>query len=238
MKVMTAAKVQGVRKDGDGVTAEVEAGGKVQEIKADRLIFAVGIVGNVEDIGLEGTGREGREDPRRHRRVVPHRRARRLRHRRPDRRALAGAQGEPRGRHLRREDRRRERRRIRSTSTNIPGCTYCRPQVASVGLTEDAAKQAGHELKVGRFPFIGNGKAIAMGEPEGMVKTVFDAKTGELLGAHMVGPEVTEMIQGYTVARTLETTEAELMHTVFPHPTVSEAMHEAVLDAYGRVIHI
>jgi dihydrolipoamide dehydrogenase len=122
--------------------------------------------------------------------------------------------------------------------TNIPGCTYCRPQVASVGLTEAAAKAKGHEVKVGRFPFIGNGKAIALGEPEGFVKTVFDARTGALLGAHMVGPEVTEMIQGYTIARTLETTEAELMHTVFPHPTVSEAMHEAVLDAYGRVIHI
>jgi dihydrolipoamide dehydrogenase len=121
---------------------------------------------------------------------------------------------------------------------NIPGCTYCRPQVASVGLTEAAAKAKGHEVKVGRFPFIGNGKAIAMGEPEGFVKTVFDAKTGALLGAHMVGPEVTEMIQGYGIARTLETTEAELMHTVFPHPTVSEAMHESVLDAYGRVIHI
>jgi dihydrolipoamide dehydrogenase len=110
--------------------------------------------------------------------------------------------------------------------------------VASVGLTEAAAKARGHEVKVGRFPFIGNGKAIAMGEPEGFVKTVFDAKTGALLGAHMVGPEVTEMIQGYGIARTLETTEAELMHTVFPHPTVSEAMHESVLDAYGRVIHI
>jgi dihydrolipoamide dehydrogenase len=121
---------------------------------------------------------------------------------------------------------------------NIPGCTYCRPQVASVGLTEAAAKQAGHEVKVGRFPFIGNGKAIAMGEPEGLIKTVFDAKTGELLGAHMVGPEVTEMIQGYTIAKTMETTEAELMETVFPHPTISEAMHESVLDAYGRVIHI
>jgi dihydrolipoamide dehydrogenase len=121
---------------------------------------------------------------------------------------------------------------------NIPGCTYCRPQVASVGLTEAAAKAKGHAVKVGRFPFIGNGKAIAMGEPEGFVKTVFDAQTGALLGAHMVGPEVTEMIQGYTIARTLETTEAELMHTVFPHPTVSEAMHESVLDAYGRVIHI
>jgi dihydrolipoamide dehydrogenase len=122
--------------------------------------------------------------------------------------------------------------------TNIPGCTYCRPQVASVGLTEAAAKAKGHEVRVGRFPFIGNGKAIAMGEPEGLIKTVFDAKTGELLGAHMVGPEVTEMIQGYVIARTAELTEAELMHTVFPHPTISEAMHESVLDAYGRVIHI
>jgi dihydrolipoamide dehydrogenase len=121
--------------------------------------------------------------------------------------------------------------------TNIPGCTYCRPQVASVGLTEARAKAEGHEVKVGRFPFIGNGKAIAMGEPEGMVKTVFDAMTGELLGAHMIGAEVTELIQGYTIARTLESTEAELIHTVFPHPTISETMHEAVLDAYKRAIH-
>jgi dihydrolipoamide dehydrogenase len=120
---------------------------------------------------------------------------------------------------------------------NIPGCTYCRPQVASVGMTEAKAKEAGFEVKVGRFPFIGNGKAIAMGEPEGFVKTVFNAKTGEMLGAHMIGAEVTEMIQGYVIARQLETTEADLMHTVFPHPTVSETMHEAVLDAYGQVIH-
>jgi dihydrolipoamide dehydrogenase len=121
---------------------------------------------------------------------------------------------------------------------NIPGCTYCHPQVASVGLTEARAKEAGHEVKVGKFPFIGNGKAIALGEPEGLVKTVFDARTGELLGAHMIGAEVTELIQGYTIAKTLETTEAELIHTIFPHPTLSEMMHEAVLDAYGRVIHI
>jgi len=121
--------------------------------------------------------------------------------------------------------------------SNIPGCTYCRPQIASVGFTEARAKSKGHEVKVGRFPFIGNGKAIAMGEPEGLVKVVFDAKTGELLGAHMIGAEVTEMIQGFAIARTLETTEEDLMHTVFPHPTVSETMHEAVLDAYGRVIH-
>jgi dihydrolipoamide dehydrogenase len=121
---------------------------------------------------------------------------------------------------------------------NIPGCTYSRPQVASVGLTEAKAKEAGHAVKAGKFPFIGNGKAIALGEAEGFVKTVFDAKTGELLGAHMVGAEVTELIQGYVVARQLETTEAELMETVFPHPTLSEMMHESVLDAYGRVIHI
>jgi dihydrolipoamide dehydrogenase len=120
---------------------------------------------------------------------------------------------------------------------NIPACTYCRPQVASVGLSEQAARDAGYQVRVGHFPFIGNGKAIALGEPEGMVKTVFDGKTGELLGAHMVGPEVTELIQGYTIAKTLETTEAELVRAIFPHPTLSETMHEAVLDAYGRAIH-
>jgi dihydrolipoamide dehydrogenase len=120
---------------------------------------------------------------------------------------------------------------------NIPGCTYSRPQIASVGLTEAKAKEAGYEVKVGRFPFIGNGKAIALGEAEGFVKTVFDAKTGELLGAHMVGAEVTELIEGYTVAKQLETTEAELIETVFPHPTLSEMMHESVLSAYGRALH-
>jgi dihydrolipoamide dehydrogenase len=120
----------------------------------------------------------------------------------------------------------------------IPGCTYSNPQVASIGLTEEKAKAAGYDVRVGKFPFSGNGKAIALGEPEGMVKTVFDKKTGELLGAHMVGTEVTELIQGYGIAMTLETTEAQLMETVFPHPTLSEMMHEAVLDAYGRVIHV
>ncbi|UVO49083.1 dihydrolipoyl dehydrogenase [Sphingomonas sp. SUN019] len=121
---------------------------------------------------------------------------------------------------------------------NIPGCTYCHPQIASVGLTEAKAKEAGYAVKVGNFPFIGNGKAIALGEAEGFIKTVFDAKTGELLGAHMIGTEVTELIQGYTIGKTLETTEAELMETVFPHPTLSEMMHESVLGAYGRAIHI
>ena len=122
--------------------------------------------------------------------------------------------------------------------TKIPGCTYSRPQVASVGFTEAKAREVGHEVRVGRFPFVGNGKAIALGESEGMVKTVFDAKTGELLGAHMAGAEVTELIQGYVVAMNLETTEEELMHTIFPHPTLSEMMKEAVLDAYGRVLNI
>ena len=120
----------------------------------------------------------------------------------------------------------------------IPGCTYCNPQIASVGLTEAKAKEQGFDVKVGRFPFVGNGKAIALGEPDGLVKTIFDAKTGKLLGAHMVGAEVTELIQGFVVAMNLETTEEDLMHTVFPHPTLSETMHESVLDAYGRVIHM
>jgi dihydrolipoamide dehydrogenase len=120
----------------------------------------------------------------------------------------------------------------------IPGCTYCNPQIASVGLSEKAAKEQGREVKIGRFPFAGNGKAIALGEDQGLVKTIFDAKTGQLLGAHMVGAEVTELIQGFVIAMQLETTEEDLMHVVFPHPTLSEMMHESVLDAFGRVIHV
>ncbi len=123
-------------------------------------------------------------------------------------------------------------------TSNVPGCTYCRPHVASVGLSEAAAVEKGHQVRVGRFPFMGNGKAIALGEPEGLIKTVFDPKTGELLGAHMIGAEVTELIQGYTIAKTMECTEAELMQTIFPHPTLSEMMHESILDAYDRVLHI
>ena len=183
-----------------------------------------------------GARREDRPRPYRHRRLWPHQCRGHLRDRRRHRRALARAQGEPRGRRLRRGDRRREAAPVRDKS-NIPGCTYSRPQVASVGLTEAKAKEAGRKVKVGKFPFIGNGKAIALGEAEGFVKTVFDEGTGELLGAHMVGAEVTELIQGYVIARQLETTEDELMHTVFPHPTLSEMMHESVLDAYGRAIH-
>jgi dihydrolipoamide dehydrogenase len=236
MKILTGARVQGIRKGADSVTAVVEAGGKVQDIVADRLISAVGIVGNVEDLGLEGTrvkvdrthvltdafGNTGE----------------------PGVYAIGDLTGPPWLAHKASHEAVICVEAIAGLHPhamdvlNIPGCTYCRPQVASVGLTEARARELGHEVKVGRFPFIGNGKAIAMGEPEGLVKTVFDAKTGELLGAHMVGPEVTEMIQGYGIARTLESTEAELMHTVFPHPTVSETMHESVLDAYGRVIHI
>ncbi len=235
MKVITGAKVQGVRKEGDGIAAIVETAKGVTEIKADRLISAVGIVGNVEDLGLEGTkvvverahvktdtmGRTGE----------------------PGVYAIGDLTGAPWLAHKASHEGVITVEAIAGLHPhamdplNIPGCTYCRPQVASVGLTEAAAKARGHELRVGRFPFIGNGKAIAMGEPEGFVKTIFDAKTGELLGAHMVGPEVTEMIQGYVIARTLETTETDLMHSIFPHPTVSETMHEAVLDAYGRAIH-
>jgi dihydrolipoamide dehydrogenase len=237
MKVITGAKVQGVRKGADDVTTIVEAGGKVTEIQADRLISAVGIVGNVEGIGLEGTGVKV---DRTH--VVIDEWCRTGE---PGVYAIGDLTGPPWLAHKASHEGVICVEKIAGLdhvhpldAGNIPGCTYCRPQVASVGMTEDAAKKAGHEVRIGRFPFIGNGKAIALGEPEGMIKTVFDAKTGELLGAHMAGPEVTEMIQGYTIARTLETTEAELMHTVFPHPTISEAMHESVLDAYGRVIHI
>jgi dihydrolipoamide dehydrogenase len=227
--------VKGIEKGADSVTVTVEAGGKAQKFTVERVISAVGIVGNVENLGLEGTkvkverthivvdgfGRTGEPGVYAIGDVAgpPW-----LAHKASHEgiicvEAIAGLHPHP------------------METGNIPGCTYCRPQVASVGMTEAKAKEAGHAVKVGKFPFIGNGKAIAMGEPEGFIKTVFDAKTGELLGAHMIGAEVTEMIQGYVIARTLETTEAELMHTVFPHPTISEAMHESVLDAYGQVIH-
>ncbi|MGE0117397.1 MAG: dihydrolipoyl dehydrogenase [Dongiaceae bacterium] len=237
MKIVTSATVKALKKGADSVTATVEAGGKASEITVERVILAVGIVGNVENIGLEGTkvkvekthvvadawgftgetgvyaigdlvGPPWLAHKAMHEGVICVEK-------------IAGVKGV----HL-------------MDVTKIPGCTYCRPQVASVGLTEKAAKAAGREVKVGRFPFIGNGKAIALGEPEGLVKTVFDAKTGELLGAHMIGAEVTELIQGYGIARTLESTEAELMQSVFPHPTLSEMMHEAVLAAYGRALHI
>jgi dihydrolipoamide dehydrogenase len=236
MKILTSATVKGVKKGADSVTVTVEAGGKSQDITVDRVISAVGIVGNVENLGLEGTGIKV---DRTHIVIDEY-----CRTGEPGVYAIGDVVGPPWLAHKASHEGVLCVEKIAGLNdvhpmdiANIPGCTYCRPQVASVGLTEARAKAAGHEVKVGRFPFIGNGKAIAMGEPDGMVKTVFDAKTGELLGAHMIGAEVTEMIQGYVIARTLETTETDMMETVFPHPTVSETMHEAVLDAYGRAIH-
>ena len=236
MKIHTAAMVKAVKNGADKVTATIEAGGKTHEITVDRVISAVGIVGNVENIGLEGTAVKV---DRTHVVIDEY-----CRTGEPGVYAIGDLCGPPWLAHKASHEGVICVEKIAGLNdvhpidwTNIPGCTYCRPQVASVGLTEARAKQEGHSVKVGRFPFIGNGKAIAMGEPEGMVKTVFDADTGELLGAHMVGAEVTEMIQGFVVARTLETTEAELINSVFPHPTVSETMHEAVLDAYKRAIH-
>jgi dihydrolipoamide dehydrogenase len=236
MKILTGAAVKGVKKGADSVTVTVEQAGKSQDITVDRVISAVGIVGNVENIGLEGTGVKV---DRTH--VVIDEWCRTGE---PGVYAIGDLAGAPWLAHKAMHEGVVCVEKIAGVpgvhpmnTGNIPGCTYCYPQVASVGMTEAAAKAAGREIKVGKFPFIGNGKAIALGEPEGLVKTIFDAKTGELLGAHMVGAEVTEMIQGYTIGRTLETTEAELMHTVFPHPTISEAMHEAVLDAYGKAIH-
>jgi dihydrolipoamide dehydrogenase len=237
MKIVEKAMVKKLdRKPGVGVTAHIEKDGKTETAEFDTVISAVGIVGNVEHLGLEALGVK---IDRTH--VVTDEYCRTgveglyaigdiagapwLAHKASHEgvmvaELIAGKHPHP----------------IKPNS--IAGCTYCHPQVASVGLTEAKAKEAGHTVKVGRFPFIGNGKAIALGEPEGLIKTVFDAKTGELLGAHMVGAEVTELIQGYVVGRTLETTEGELMETVFPHPTLSEMMHEAVLDAYGRALHI
>jgi dihydrolipoamide dehydrogenase len=237
MKIMTGATVKALKKGANSVTATIDAGGKASEITVDRVILAIGIVGNVEDLGLEGTKVKVEKAH-----VVIDEWCATAE---PGIYAIGDLVGPPWLAHKASHEGVVCVEKIAGVpgvhpldAGNVPGCTYCRPQVASVGLTEAAAKEQGYEVKVGRFPFIGNGKAIAMGEPEGMVKTVFDAKTGALLGAHMVGSEVTEMIQGYAVARTLETTEAELMHTIYPHPTISEAMHEAVLAAYGRVIHI
>ncbi|WP_298558177.1 dihydrolipoyl dehydrogenase [uncultured Aliiroseovarius sp.] len=236
MKIMEKAMVKQLDRAKGKVTAHIEVGGKVEKQEFDTVISAVGIVGNVEGLGLEALGVK---IDRTHVVTDTHCRtgvdglyaigdiagAPWLAHKASHEgvmvaELIAGLHAHP----------------VKPES--IPGCTYCHPQVASVGLSEAKAKEQGYDIKVGRFPFIGNGKAIAMGDPEGMIKTVFDAKTGELLGAHMVGPEVTEMIQGYVVGKTLETTEEELMHTVFPHPTISESMHEAVLDAYDRVIHM
>jgi dihydrolipoamide dehydrogenase len=236
MKIMEKAMVKQLDRGKGKVTAHIETKGKVEKMEFDTVISAVGIVGNVEGLGLEGLGVK---IDRTH--VVTDEYCRTgvdglyaigdiagapwLAHKASHEgvmvaELIAGQKPHP----------------VKPES--IAGCTYCHPQVASVGFTEAQAKEKGFDIKVGRFPFIGNGKAIALGEAEGMIKTVFDAKTGELLGAHMVGAEVTELIQGYVVGRQLETTEEDLMNTVFPHPTLSEMMHESVLDAYGRVIHM
>ena len=240
MKIMEKAMVKQLdrapSKSGGKVTAHIEVGGKVEKQEFDTVISAVGIVGNVEGLGLEELGVKV---DRTH--VVTDEFCRTgvdglyaigdiagapwLAHKASHEgvmvaELIAGKHAHP----------------VKPES--IAGCTYCQPQVASVGYSEAKAKELGYDIKVGRFPFIGNGKAIALGEAEGMVKTIFDAKTGELLGAHMVGAEVTEMIQGYVVGRQLETTEEDLMNTVFPHPTLSEMMHESVLDAFDRVIHM
>src|SRR5579862_9432407 len=237
MKIFTGATVKSAKKSADSVTVEIEAGGKSSAITVERVIVAIGIVGNVENLGLEGTKVKVE---RTHVVVDPY-----LRTDEPGVYAIGDLVGPPWLAHKASHEGVLCVERIAGKNdghpldvNNVPGCTYCMPQVASVGLTEAKAKAAGHEVKVGRFPYIGNGKAIALGEPEGMVKTVFDAKTGELLGAHMIGAEVTELIQGYGIAKTMEATEQDLMASVFPHPTLSEMMHESVLDAYGRALHI
>ena len=235
IKILTGAAVKSVTKHADSLTVTIESAGKTQQITVDRMISAVGIVGNVENLGLDGTGVKV---DRTH--VVIDQWCQTGE---PGVYAIGDIAGPPWLAHKASHEGVVCVEKIAGLHphpvdwSNIPGCTYCRPQVASVGMTEAKAKELGRAVKIGRFPFIGNGKAIAMGEPEGLVKTIFDATTGELLGAHMIGAEVTEMIQGYVIARGLETTEAELMHTIFPHPTISESMHEAVLDAYGRAIH-
>jgi dihydrolipoamide dehydrogenase len=237
IKIHTSATVKSLKKNKDSVTATFEEKGKAQEITVDRVILAVGIVGNTENLGLEKTKVKveknhvvttewcGTDEPGIY--------------------AIGDVAGPPWLAHKASHEGVLCVEKIKGLKTahpmkktNIPGCTYSYPQIASVGLTEEAAKAAGkYELKVGRFPYLANGKAIAMGEPEGLIKTIFDAKTGELLGAHMIGAEVTELIQGFCLAKTLEATEQEIMDTIFPHPTLSEGMHESVLDAFGRVIH-
>ena len=237
MTIITGAKVTGLKKTKTSVTAAIEdADGNKTDIKVERVISAVGVQGNIEGIGLETTKIKTDkgcivvdEFSRTHE---------------PGVYAIGDVAGPPMLAHKAEHEGVICIEKIAGLSPHpldngqIPGCTYCHPQIASVGLTEDAAKKAGHEVKVGRFPFMANGKAIALGEADGLVKTVFDAKTGQLLGTHMVGAEVTELIQGFVVAMGLETTEEELMHAIFPHPTLSEMMHESVLDASGRAIHI
>jgi dihydrolipoamide dehydrogenase len=237
MKIHTGTTVKSLKRNGADVTATLATGDKTAEVRAERVVLAIGITGNVENIGLEQTKARVEKSHI----VVDEW----MQTGEPGLYAIGDVVGPPWLAHKAMHEGVLCVERIAGVNTahpidvsKIPACTYCRPQVASVGLSERKAKEGGREVRVGHFPFIGNGKAIALGEAEGLVKTVFDAKTGELLGAHMIGAEVTELIQGYTIARTLEATEQELMATVFPHPTLSEMMHESVLDAYGRALHI
>ena len=236
MTILTGAKVTKVDSAGDAVRARIEAPDGATTLEAERLISAVGVIGNVEGLGLEEAGVAfergvvkvddyGRTNVEGIYAIGDVAGAPMLAHKAEHEGSICVEAIAGRHPHV-------------MDKAKIPGCTYCNPQVASVGMTEKAAKEAGRKVKVGRFPFQGNGKAIALGEPDGLVKTIFDATTGQLLGAHMVGAEVTELIQGFVVAMNLETTEQELIDAVFPHPTLSEMMHESVLDAEGRAIHI
>lgn len=236
MRIHTSAVVKSLDKRDDHVVATVESHGKRLELKAERVIAAVGIVGNVENLGIEGTRIEVHNSH-----ILTDEWCQTGE---PGVYAIGDVAGGPWLAHKASHEGILCVERIAGLKdlhpldkTRIPGCTYSRPQIASIGLTEAKARELGYEIKVGRFPFLGNGKAIALGEPEGFVKTVFNATSGELLGAHLVGAEVTELIHGFSIGKALETTEAELMHTIFPHPTLSEAIHEATLAAYQRAIH-
>jgi dihydrolipoamide dehydrogenase len=238
IRIQTRTSVVSASKDGEQVAVVLRGeDGAIQSLRFDRVILAVGITGNVEDLGLEGTRVRIEKG---HIQVNPW-----LETDQPGVYAIGDVVGPPWLAHKASHEGVVCVERIAGHAgahpldpSQVPGCTYCRPQIASVGLTERAAREQGREVRVGRFPFLANGKALALGETEGFVKTVFDGRSGELLGAHMIGPEVTELIQGFAIARGLETTEAELMRTIFPHPTLSESMHEAVLDAWGRVLNL
>jgi dihydrolipoamide dehydrogenase len=243
LTIHTSTGVESLTSDAEGVTARIKTGdGKSTEHRFSHAIVAVGIVANTENIGFEALGvktSKGHVDVDEYGRTSV-----------PGLWAIGDITGPPWLAHkashegvttaeaIAKELGNKDVQPHPTNPKNIPGCTYCRPQIASVGMTEENAKQAGFDVKVGRFPFIGNGKAIALGETEGFVKTVFDSRTGELLGAHMIGAEVTELIQGYTIGKTAELVESDFIQTVFPHPTLSEMMHESVLAAFGRVIHI
>jgi dihydrolipoamide dehydrogenase len=236
IKILTATKVTKLDRQGDSVTATIDDGKGTRQMTVDRVISAVGVTGNIENLGLEKLGVKTDRGTI----VIDGY----CRTNVPGIYAIGDVAGPPMLAHKAEHEgvicvEAIKGLKVHPMDKNlIPGCTYCAPQVASVGLTEQKAKELKREIRVGRFPFLGNGKAIALGEDQGMVKVIFDKKTGALLGAHMVGAEVTELIQGYVVAMNLETTEEELMHTIFPHPTLSEMMKEAVLDAYGRVLNM